>query len=69
MMTIRRSLQIHHKLRHYCFAAPNCRKLRTMEKVKIAFDLAHLFTRTRWAQERKQKQKLGVLLYLRSPLC
>lgn len=28
-----------------------------MEKVQVAFDLAHLFTGTWWAQERKQKLK------------
>lgn len=33
-----------------------------MEKEKIAFDLTHLFTSSRWAQERKQKLKLVALL-------
>lgn len=39
-----------------------------MVKVKIAFDLPHLFTRSRWAQERKQKLELIALLTTRSPL-
>lgn len=33
-----------------------------MEKEKIAFDRTHLFTSSRWAQERKQKLKLVALL-------
>lgn len=39
-----------------------------MEKVKIAFDLAHLFTRTWWAPKRKQKLKQTALLMSREPL-
>lgn len=40
-----------------------------MEKVKIAFDLAHLLTGTWWAQGRKQKLKPVVLLLSKNPLC
>lgn len=51
-------------------AMENCREprfQRTMEKVKIAFDLAHLLTRTLWPWERKRKLKLLALLPSRSP--
>lgn len=37
------------------FAAPHCSELRTTEKLKVAFALAHVFTRTWCARERKQK--------------
>ena len=43
---VRRSLQVRQRFHQYHFSAPNCRDLRAMEQVKIAFDLAHLFTRT-----------------------
>lgn len=70
MVALRRALWVSQRLRLYPFTALNCRELwfqRTMEKVKIAFDLAHLLTRTLWPWERKRKLKLLALLPSRSP--